>query len=150
PVRVADHGDRPGIDRQGDGWPLALARRLLDIERLTGQVAQVETLLLEREPSEADARDVQQVVEQPRQVPRLPAQDLEQPRAIGLARALQSLEPVRHRAERIAQLVRQHGEKLVAMALLGLERLEQARRVEGERDAKPDVLKESHIRVAIA
>ena len=44
----------------------------------------------------------------------------------------------------------EHGEKLVAMALLGLERPEQSRGVEGERDAQGDVPEEAHIGVAVA
>ena len=101
PIGVSHHSDRLGIDPQRDGR-LVLAGRPQHIERLAGEVTQVEALLLQREPSEADARHVEQVVEQPGQMPRLPVQDLEQEGAVRRARALERLEPVGHGAERIA------------------------------------------------
>ena len=83
-------------------------------------------------------------------MPRLPAQDPKQLSAIRSARALQRLQPVRDRAERIAELVGEHGEKLVAMTLLGLERLEESRGVERECDAEADVLERTQVGFAVA
>src|SRR5437899_4728265 len=83
-------------------------------------------------------------------MPRLPAQDLKQLSAIRSGRALQRLQPVRDRTERIAELVGEHGEKLVAMTLLGLERLEESGGVEREGDAEADVLERAQISFVVA
>ena len=67
-----------------------------------------------------DARDLQQVVDQPDHVVDLPVHDLERrlERSLGL-RQRQRLQRVANRRERIAQLVRQRGQELV-LAPVGL------------------------------
>jgi hypothetical protein len=63
----------------------------------------------------SDARDIEQVVDQPRQVRCLPLQDAAHlPDGRRLVRpGAKNRRDVEDRGERIAQLVRQHGEKLV-------------------------------------
>ena len=71
-----------------------------------------------------DARDVEQVVDQPRQVQRLAVDDVARPLSCGLSidAARHDLDGVADRRERIAQLVREDREELVLVPVGSLQR----------------------------
>src|SRR5690606_20134547 len=65
-----------------------------------------------------DARDVEQIVDQPGQVLQLPAQQLARPRqhALGQLRLTEQIDAALHRRERVAQLVGQDRDELILAA----------------------------------
>ena len=81
-------------------------------ERIDG--GQLDALRPELDLAAADPRDVEQVVDQPRELPDLPLDDLAAPvlDVLGL-RVHQELDGVGDRGQRIAQLMGQHGQELV-------------------------------------
>ena len=96
-------------------------------------------MTVEHQPTEAHAGDVEKVVEQPVQMSRLPAEDLDETGAARGVRLLQNREASGDRRQGISQLVGEHGEELIAMMLLGLEVVEQPGGVERQGGAQADV-----------
>ena len=84
-----------------------------------------------------DARDVQQVVDQPREVLHLPLDHVARPGElrIGQRAPAHDLDRVADRRERIAQLVREHGEELVLVPVGFLQRRFDARALAPSRSA---------------
>jgi hypothetical protein len=114
---VAGHDDRLMLRRQREvQLPLACLGAGLRDEALE-QRGEVDGLALQRDLATRDARHVQQIVDQPRKDLDLSLDDREG--AIGrcarVAVPRGELHGVADRAERIAQLVPQHGEERVAL-----------------------------------
>jgi hypothetical protein len=98
---------------------------LLDaLRRLVHHARQVDQLLAESHLPAADARDVEEVVHEPRHVPHLATRRRERALADTWVRAivLEEAHGVRHRREGVPQLVREHREELV-LAAVGLAQL---------------------------
>ena len=106
----------------------------------------------QRDLAAADARDVEQVVDQPRHVPDLAAQHRARARRYHrvVRPHLQELERGEHGRERVAQLVRQHGQELVLAPVRLLRLAVQAGVVEGEARAPAEVLGDRQVGRAVA
>jgi hypothetical protein len=119
---VAQHRHRPVGQRERQVLSLPLERRPMGFHRLRDRLAQVERLRAQADAAARDARDVQQVVEQPRHVPRLAVDHGDRPprRLVEPPVLFQDLGRVDDRAKRVAQLVREHGQELVLLAVRGL------------------------------
>ena len=102
--------------------PAGVDQRTRELERARRDVGEQDRLLAERDLPARDARDVEQVVDQPDQVPHLPLRHLEEALSSGDARA-EELEARAERGERVAQLVGEHGEELVLAAAGFFQRL---------------------------
>ncbi len=116
---------RPGRQRHRELLPLLDDHRATDLHRLQEQGAQLYRLLAELDLALADARHVQQIVEQALHVLHLPRNDgAVAGSLLFLARrgAIEDLDGAEDGRQRIAQLVRQHRQKLV-LAAIGLAQL---------------------------
>ena len=131
-----DH-QRPGRKRDRE-LLVAGARHGRDgVRRLRQRVAHREPLLLQPDLPPADARDVEELVDDPHHVPRLPFDDGELP----LRRArvpLHHLERGDHRRQRIAQLVAEDGEKFVLAPVGILQVPQEPGVVQGDRRLRRD------------
>ncbi len=119
PHAVAVDIERPVRDLDVEHLLVVSAQRAADLERLLEGLPQVHSLPLERELSAADPGDIEEVFDQPHQVHHL-ALDRRLRRRRGVcvaARVPEDSHRVADRRERIADLVRQHGEKLVLAAV---------------------------------
>ena len=92
-----------------------LQRRPVRLERALHQAGQLAHAALQLNLPGGDARDVQQVVHQAHHVPDLPLHHPSHPlhRVAAVAAEPNQLEAGADRRQRIAQLVRQHGQELV-------------------------------------
>ena len=135
-VRKRDHGRNEPARERRPGL----------LERAADDLAQVGRLLVQLDLAGGDARDVEQVVDQAREVPHLALDDVPLGRAGGAFAPRHQLERGDDRRQRVAQLVAEHGEELVldpagrlrlrqCRARLG----EQAHVVERERGAARDL-----------
>ena len=120
PRGIALHPGRLGAHMQR-----VAGGRALDVERAAharDQLGQVDRLQGERDASGDHAADVEQVVQQVRQVACLAAQDRARFGGFGTARRrrFEHVEGGRDRADRIAQLVPEHGQELVLRPGRGL------------------------------
>src|SRR4029077_11599116 len=102
----------------------SLEVRAVVVDRLAYPVVEVQALSLELYLALGNARDVEQVVHHPDEVPDLPIDDV--PRA-GRQRGarltlLEDVEAGSYRGQRVAQLVREQGDEL-ALATIGLAQL---------------------------
>ena len=93
---------------------LLVGQRLHDRERLPREVAQIEVLFLEHDLSGGDARQIEQVVHQPREMTRLALDELRM-LVIEMPVFVVHLRREENRAERIAQLVSEDGEEPIAL-----------------------------------
>ena len=86
--------------------------------------AQLDRLVVQRELAARDARDVEQVVDQARQVAVLAREHVARPHELRVVDrlALHELDRALDRSERIPQLVREHGEEIVLAPVRGFER----------------------------
>ena len=133
--QVADHlHEAPGVATHGEG-PRGELRRQPQPCRLDAGPgsppppratisAKSQRCALQHEPAHHDARDVEQVVDQPRQVAHLAVDHLERVRAGPVERAghAEDLRRVANRPERVAQLVAEHREEGVLVEQLALAR----------------------------
>ncbi len=93
--------------------PLGLDERAGHLDRLGHRGVDLDALALQRDATLTDARDVEQVVDEPAHVIDLPLDDAALALArIGMAHA-QELQRRQDRRQRVAQLVPEHGQELV-------------------------------------
>ena len=76
-------------------------------------LSHVEPLPAQQDLSGVDARHVQQVIDEMRQLPGLAPDDARRPGAILRVFAVEQRGSIGHRRERIAQFMRQHGQELI-------------------------------------
>ena len=124
PLRVAVHAGRPRRELGAQALSLGVDRMAAGIDRLGDDEAEVERAALEAELAGADARAVEQVVDQARHVRRLALDDLVLGGANGVV-GLGVLERRRRHADRrqrVAQRVRRHRDEvdLPVMRFLGV------------------------------
>jgi hypothetical protein len=106
---------------EGECGPAVPRGVLLVLDRLSGQPRQVHPLLLERDLPPRQARDIEQVIDEARQVADLAfehRQDTRQRLRLGAAEA-EELQGVGDGSQRVAQLVGEHRQELV-LAAVGL------------------------------
>ena len=91
----------------------------LVLGRAMRELVQIEPLALELDLPVRDARDVEQIVDEPRQLPHLPMEDRLRSRRLLAARrgVIEEVQAVADGRERVAQLVREHREELVLLAV---------------------------------
>ena len=130
--------DRIGVDhqrilRKGDRQLLAAGarHRRHRVRRFRDRLPHGEATLAQLDLAAADARDVEQLVDDPHHVAGLTLDD-GQLALGGAAIPLHHLEGSHHRRERIAQLVPEHGEELVLAPVGVLQVAQQPRVVEGD------------------
>src|SRR5438309_5315885 len=106
-----------GLGRQIERNPVAalVDERARALDRLLDHGAQEERLLAKLDLPAGDARDVEEIVDQPRHVLDLSLDDLAGPRHAALLALVDAHDPQRgrHRCERIPELVAEHREKLI-------------------------------------
>jgi hypothetical protein len=125
PVDVAGH-DEPDRARDAQLVAARLDQRHRGLDRARHHVAQLDRMPFDHDLALRDAADVEQVVDEPRQVRDLPLDHAGgPPHAVGRERRRQQqVRGVADRRERIAQLVREHREELVHALRVGLESLD--------------------------
>ena len=124
PDRVAEHGHGSVRKRQVELLLLRVELGPLGLDREADCGSQVHGRPLELDAAAGDARHVEQVVEQPREVVRLAAHHAARALRARLERGarVDERDRVHDHGERVAQLVGQHGEELV-LAAVGAHRL---------------------------
>ena len=147
--QVADHLGEP--DRVADGDQRTVGQHALEplpplggerpggLQRAPDDVGEVDPLGAQRDLAARDARDVEEIVDEPDEVADLPAEHVERRREqrLGRRRELHELHRVRDRRERVAQLVRERRQELV-LAPVGLAQRLLAADALGEVDADAD------------
>ena len=118
PVRIGLHA-KPGARHRVDQHAMRprFEQRLRHLHRAQQRIGDFHRLLAQLDLAARDARYVEKIVDQARQVRRLPLEGAEL-RDLGAAQA-HELDRGRDGGERVAQLVAQHGEELV-LAPVGL------------------------------
>ena len=98
--------------------------RAVVLERLAHERVDVDALPAELNLVLGDARDVEQTIDHPDQVTDLPVDDLGRPhgRLVARGEVFEHVEVRSDRGQRIAQLMREHGDES-ALALVGLAQL---------------------------
>jgi len=133
PEQVGDHlGDAGtvGVHRQrARGQPrleldaAALEGRPVVLDGLPGELDEIEPRPLQLDLVARDAGDVEQVVDHARELADLAVDDVPRPlRGVGPRGVLDHVQAAADRRQRVAQLVRQHGDEL-ALAPIGLAQL---------------------------
>ena len=122
PRPIAEHDDVRRRSEQLDGDLAGLEGGRVVLDRRVDELVQLEPLLVQADLPARDARDVEQVVDQARQLPDLTIDHGERPprllsAGIGVP---EHVGAVADRAERIAKLVREHREEL-RLTAIGLE-----------------------------
>ncbi len=104
--------------------PRRVGQRAARLDRALDRSIDLDRLLAQRDLAAADPADVEQVVDQPRQLGQLPVDDAARPFVRGIAVRLDAhqVERIADRRQRIAQLVPEHREKFVHLALALLQR----------------------------
>ena len=117
PGRVGLQLDRRGFDREAKRVPSFVNEGLDDLGRRSDDRGEVDALAPELDLATADPRDVQQVIDQARELADLAIDDLARP-VMGLLGAWlrQELCGIGDRRQGVAQLVGQHGQELVLAA----------------------------------
>ncbi len=120
--RVRLHGQACVRPRETDLDRLGAGGRLHRLEAAAQELVEIERDALQRHLPGGDAGDVQQIVDQAGEVPCLAIDDAAVLGARPGGRAVEDLDRQHDGAERVAQLVSEHGEELIAQAdgLLGL------------------------------
>ena len=118
PVRVDVDGQPVGRDRDAQGLALLAKQRESDLGGLRRDGGELHALSVQFDLAAGDARDIEQIVDQPTQVRNLALDDLEL--GIDLAAAAEDLERGHDRCQGVAQLVTQHGQELVLVVELAL------------------------------
>ena len=123
-------------------WSRAATRGRAGLHGALDQCRQAELLGLDHHLALHDARDVQQVVDEPRHVIGLPADHIAGPVHRGLRDvvALHDVHGVADRRQRVAQLVGQHRQELVLAPVGLLHGRVQPRVLHGDRGAADDFL----------
>ena len=121
---VALHLERARRQRHHQLLAARVDQRPRGLDRARDHRGEVDRLALQRDLAARDARDVEQVVDQPRQLVDLALDDVARARALLVGQLLEphQLHRVADRRQRVAQLVRQHGQELV-LAAVGLAEL---------------------------
>ena len=109
--------DAAAVPRQA--LPAALDQAVHRLHALRDHRVQVQPLALQHDLALADARDVEQFLDQPRHLPQLAVGDVERPVHLRVRRGGAAHHLHRHldRRQRVAQLVRHHREELVLAAV---------------------------------
>ena len=126
PRRVAVHAQAAPrhVDRQRVG--ALLEQRAGHLDRLRDHLGELDELGLQLDLAARDARDVEQVVDQPRQVVDLALDDGALALRARLAAQPHQLQRRQDRRQRVAQLVAEHRQELVLRAVGALGGLAQA------------------------
>jgi hypothetical protein len=121
PHPIGMHQQRLGGGRQLQGDVGGAERLQVVADDLAGQRHDVHRLAQQIDLPPGDPGDIEQVVEQAGHVSHLPVEDVARARGhlLGNAWSPEQVGGVEHGAERVAQLVGQHGQELV-LALVGL------------------------------
>ena len=110
-----------------------LNQRRDGLDRFRDGIAQRDPLDVQLHLAARHARDVEQIVDEPRQVDELPLDDLLLARELRAAAHLDEVQRSDDRRQRIAQLVAEHREKLVLGARRPLAFQDEPRRVQRAR-----------------
>ncbi len=112
---VTQHLDRLGLDRERDVVLLHPGIAAQGEERLAGDLVQVDAALVELDPAGEHVRDVEQVVDQVRQMAHLAVDDGALAGGLLGRRAgmIDNMQRGPDGAERVAQLAPEHGEELL-------------------------------------
>ena len=112
----------------------------------------IDVFLLEGDLIAVDARNIEQIVDEPREVLRLAVDDVEQFLAGSIWRNAAEVDGVADGGERVAQLVGEHGQELVLLPDGVLDGVIQPRVVDGRGDALGEALRQADLarRVAAA
>ena len=116
PRRVAAQLDGVGGQSHGEDVPALLDQRAGGLDRVADDVVQQHPLAPQPNLAERDARDVEQVLDEVREVAHLALDDRARPLQRGGVQA-QGLDGVADRGERVAQLVGQESEEAVLPAV---------------------------------
>ena len=135
PHRIAVDPQRLLGHRQHRRRRPASHRRLRLLEGAHGNVAQVDSLSVQLDLAGGDARDIEQVVDESRQVPDLALDDVPLRRGDSALPARHQLERGDDRRQRVAQLVAEHGQEFV---------LDAAGRF-GLREGRPRLGEQAHV-----
>ena len=114
--------------------PARLEQRPARFERVRNGRVQIENFLLERDLAAGDPADVEEIVDDPAEMPDLTFDHRAQLRLIGRRAAFHQPERIDDGGERIAQFVREHGQELVHLPLALLQRFESPARGQITRD----------------
>ena len=115
--------DPVGVDHQSSGdvylqvVMLVGHHRRRHLDRARNGVDEIESFAPQIDGASLEARDVQQVVDEPGHVPDLPLQNLALPRRIVGAAQLHQVKGGQRWRERVAQLVTKHREELILAAI---------------------------------
>ena len=119
PRRVDVERQLAPLDRDAEGVPPLVDERPGRLDRLVEDRARVHEVLPEPDLPARDARDVEQVVDEPDELPDLPLDDVAGPVAALLVGGhLEDGHGVVDRGERVAQLVGEHRQELVLVAVV--------------------------------
>ena len=121
---IATNVERSSVDIDVEDVVLAEDQRFSGFDRVSDDRGDLDVLFVQRNSTLRDARDVEQIVDQPIQLPRLPSQHREQPARVRVRRqgACQQLDSVSNGRKRITQLVREHRHEFVLLPVRRVQR----------------------------